>query len=310
MNDNQFLSCDIETVRIGEELPVSIYIYADFKFITYRSKGNELTRIDYDKLTQRKVKNLFIKQDDLKVFQEWSNKFKKEEQKEVALLPNIQIAREDAHRKMMDIFLSKHPDKIVAQTIEASKKMVLEVMKTPHVYQKLTGLQTYSKGTVDHSVNVSVLSIYLGMQIGYSHQVILEHLGTGALLHDIGKFQIKIEDGDSEKVIEEKMKDHPRVGRILLEKEGKLSEEVLNIVSQHHECHDGSGYPNRLKSTQIYDLARIVSIANVFDELVGSGKGTLQERQKYAMKKMENELYRKFDPIKLEKCLRVLKLGI
>lgn len=309
MNENKFSSFDIDELLIGETLPFPIYVYIDFKFITYRAKGNELTRLDYDRFAQKKLRYVFINENDIKTFQDWKDQHKTEESKNV-ILPNLKIAREDAHRKMMDIFQSKHPDKVVAEAIEVSKRLVHEVMKNPQVSRKLNSLQTYSKGTIDHSVNVSVLSTYLGMQIGYSHYSILEHLGIGALLHDIGKSLIKFEDSDSPSVIEEKLRNHPVIGRKILEKDGGMSEEVLRIVSEQHECHDGTGYPKKLKNNNIYDLARIVSIANNFDELVGNGKGTLQDRQKYAINQMENVLYAKFDPVKLKKCLKVLKLGI
>ena len=309
MNENKFSSYDIDELLIGETLPFPIYVYIDFKFITYRAKGNELTRLDYDRFTQKKLRHVFINQNDVKIFQDWKNKYNIEESKNV-ILPNLKVVREDAHRKMMDIFQSKHPDKVVAQAIEVSKRLVHEVMKNPHVSRQLNSLQTYSKGTIDHSVNVSVLSTYLGMQIGYSHSSILEHLGTGALLHDIGKSSIELEDSDPPSVIEEKLRNHPVIGRKILEKCGGISEEVLRIVSEQQEFHDGTGYPNNLKHNNIYDLARIVSISNNFDELVGNGKGTLQDRQRYAIDQMENVLYAKFDPVKLKKCLKVLKLGI
>jgi putative nucleotidyltransferase with HDIG domain len=309
MDKIQYNSCDLDEIQVGEPLPVSIYVHLNLKFITYRAKGDCFDRNDYDRFMQKKVRDLFIKRDDYPAFSAWSQKFK-EEEKENVILPNIQLVKADAHRKMMDIFHSKHPDKIVAQSIEVSKKLVLEVMKDPLVYHKINSLQSYSKGTVDHCVNVAVLSTYLGMKMGYSHHIILKHLGTGALLHDLGKGSIQTEDSDSPSMIEEKMKAHPLVGRKILEKNDDMPEEVLKIVEQHHECFDGSGYPHKIKGNNIYDLARIVAIANSFDELVGNGKGTLQQRQTYALGQLEYVICKKFDPSKLEKCLKILKLGI
>jgi putative nucleotidyltransferase with HDIG domain len=307
-NEIQFASFNIDDFMIGHPLPVSIFVYIDFKFITYRHKNVELDKNDFDRLTQRKIKQLFIKQAEIKIFQEWSNKFKEEQKSNLS--PKIQEVREDAHRKYFDIFNSNHPDKVVQKTLNVSKNLVLEIMKNPFNHRKLNTLQTYSKGTVDHSVNVSVLATYLGMQIGYTHQLILQHLGQGALLHDIGKSLISFSDNESKESIEKKLAVHPLLGRQLLEKEDQVPEEVLKIVEQHHENFDGSGFPNRLKRQEIYDLARIVAIANAFDELVGNGTGTLQDRHKFAIRTLDDKLYRKFDPVKLEKCLKILKLGI
>ena len=50
--------------------------------------------------------------------------------------------------------------------------------------------------------------------------------------------------------------------------------------------------------------------ANVFDELVSDGKGPLADRQKMAIARLDQELSHKFDPQKLDKALKILKLGL
>jgi HD-GYP domain-containing protein (c-di-GMP phosphodiesterase class II) len=82
------------------------------------------------------------------------------------------------------------------------------------------------------------------------------------------------------------------------------------IVAQHHEYDDGTGYPKKLRGKGIYDLARIVCIANVFDELVGEGSGTLVERQRSAIQQLDKILFKKFDPEKLSKAIKIFKLGV
>jgi putative nucleotidyltransferase with HDIG domain len=309
----RFVSCSLEEIIVGQPLPVNIYIYINFRFITYRIAGDALDRATYDRFEHGKLKNLFIREEDQKAFQEWSEKTF-EEIEDVgsgpAMASGLRDAREDAHRKTLDIFMSTHPDKVIEQTLGASKKLVDEVMKYPYAVQSLSQLQTYSKGTVDHSVNVSVLSVYLAMQMGYTHGLILQHVGMGALLHDLGKTQVQIEDGDKPDVVEEKLKGHPEIGLKILEAQQKVPNEVKMIVAQHHENFDGTGYPKKLRGNQIYDLSRIVSIANVFDELVADGSGTLPERQRAAVKQLDEVHYRRFDPQKLDKVLKILKLGV
>src|SRR5262249_32187219 len=140
-------------------------------------------------------------------------------------LKSFREAREDVHRKTMDIFLSEHPDRIVNQAISASKRLVNEVMAAPFATKSLSQLQTYSKGTVDHSVNVSVLSVYLALQMGYSHALILQHVGLGALLHDIGKTKVTWQDSDSKEETERKNKEHPALGLQLIDAQSNVSNE-------------------------------------------------------------------------------------
>jgi putative nucleotidyltransferase with HDIG domain len=308
----KFVTCNLEEIRVGEPLPVNLYLYINFRFITYRLAGDALDRDAYDRFEFKKVKNLFIMEHDSSAFAAWSRKHQEED----ALLPRTQQsqdfidAREDAHRKAMDIFQSGHPDKMIDQALSASKSLVNEVMKYPYAVNSLTQLQTYSKGTVDHSINVSILSVYLAMQMGYSHALILQHIGMGGLLHDIGKTKINFDDEDTPETTTAKMAAHPELGARMLESQQKVPNEVKMIVAQHHEAYDGTGFPKKLRGGVIYDLARIVSIANVFDELVADGQGNLVERQRAAVKQLDGTMYKKFDPQKLEKALKILKLGI
>jgi response regulator RpfG family c-di-GMP phosphodiesterase len=65
-----------------------------------------------------------------------------------------------------------------------------------------------------------------------------------------------------------------------------------------------------MRGKEIYDLAKIVAIANTFDELVSSDSGPLADRQKNAIAQLEGPLAHKFDPMKLQKALKVLTLGV
>ncbi len=306
----RFVSIDIQDIQVGESLPVPVYLYINFRFLTFRAEEDVIDRATFERLELKKVRNLFIRDSDRPKFLEWVQKWTAINAPPVPENKEFAKAREDVHRKVFDIFQSDHPEKMVTQVLESSKKLVDEVMKFPYAVQSLAQLQSYSRGTVDHSVNVSALAVYLAMQMGYSHQLILQHVGAGALMHDIGKTKVKVDDEDSDEVIANKMEEHPLLGEQLLDAQGKVPNEVKMIVAQHHEAHDGSGYPKRLRAGSIYDLARIVSIANVFDELVGDGSGTLLERQRKAIDQLDQNLYPKFDPQKLDKALKILKLGV
>jgi len=310
---DRYVSCTLDEILIGEALPGTVYLYMHFRFVTFRAEGDVIDTVTFDRLDFKKVKNLFILEKDRDKFSAWLGR----REAEIAAVPplpsenqSFKAVREDVKRKLHDIFQGNHPEKMVAESIELSKALVNEVMKFPYAVHSLAQLQSYSRGTVDHSINVSVLSVYLAMQMGYSHNLILQHVGTGALLHDIGKPKVPIEDDDTPEGMEKKMLEHPTMGLRLIESQANVPNEVKMIIAQHHECNDGTGYPKKLRGGQVYDLARIVSIANVFDELTGDATGTLHERQKHAIQQIDQVLYRKFDPQKLDKALKILKLGV
>jgi len=122
-----------------------------------------------------------------------------------------------------------------------------------------------------HSINVGLYSMAYGIKSGFPTENILE-LGLGGMLHDVG--QVKIDENIMKKPdrLNEKefslVKKHIQYGKNILEKLGCFSDNVLQIVDQHHENCDGSGYFEGIKGDQISAFAKICAIADIYDTLI------------------------------------------
>lgn len=305
-----FIPWSLEDIIPGEPLPAPCFLYLGERYIRYRHPGDAFDRMTYDRMLFKKVTQVYIREADEAAMRSWLSSFQNANTQDLPVSEEIKETRAELRRSVMDIFHSNHPNEIVTKTLKTSEKLVTELMKFPFASKPLQQLQTYSRGTVDHSVNVSVLSVYLAMNMGYSHVLILRHLACGALLHDLGKGKIEISDGEDPEAAEYKMRSHPELGFQILNEDESISKEVKMIVMQHHECHDGSGYPKGLRGKEIYDLAKIVSIANVFDSLVSEMKGPLDQRQKQALEQLSGPMAHQFDPSKLQKTIKILSLGV
>ena len=118
-----------------------------------------------------------------------------------------------------------------------------------------------------HSLNVAVLAMLLGRQLDLPDDEI-KLLGVGCLFHDIGK--IEIPDWVLHKTTpltraeQHLVQQHCQYGETIGHKLA-LPAEAIDIIMQHHEHFDGSGYPQRLRAEQIAPLARLVAIANTYD---------------------------------------------
>ncbi len=137
----------------------------------------------------------------------------------------------------------------------------------PENVVNLTSIKTIDDYTFEHSVNVCAISLILTREIT-DREDILASVGTGALLHDIGKLsvplQVLLKPGPLSSDEYEQVKQHTTAGHNLLKK--LLSDPIPSqLALRHHERIDGKGYPHRLRGSEIAPLTRLVSAADVFD---------------------------------------------
>jgi len=134
----------------------------------------------------------------------------------------------------------------------------------------LHALLEYDKSTYQHCMNVAVFSLMVGVHINLPLED-LTNLSLGALLHDVGKLSIPLDilnkpgklDDDEYSLI----KQHPFEGYRILSDAPEINAAIRQIVWQHHENWDGSGYPRHLKGRNSYRLARIVHACDVYEAL-------------------------------------------
>ena len=153
---------------------------------------------------------------------------------------------------------------------EVAEDIVDNVLSNKHVLLSLVDIKSMDNYTYSHCVNVAVISVILGISLNLPKKK-LTYLCIGALIHDIGKSFIPKEvlqkPGRLTPEEFEIIKYHSRYGYDFIKKFFDLSSHIKLIVLQHHERFDGLGYPNNLRGDKISYLARIVSIADVYDAL-------------------------------------------
>ena len=143
------------------------------------------------------------------------------------------------------------------------------MLKDKEVYSHLTEMLTYDGNVLRHSVNTAILGLLFGYYLEMSANDLLT-LGTGLLLHDVGKakidhYMIKKDMEELTKEEREQMRKHPDLGFILLSNSGNLSREACLIAKQHHEQYNGKGYPENLKGEEIHYYSRITRILDEFE---------------------------------------------
>jgi HD-GYP domain-containing protein (c-di-GMP phosphodiesterase class II) len=145
----------------------------------------------------------------------------------------------------------------------------LEAAISPGVRHLIEVTEQHDAYTAGHNHRVAVVAVQIGQHMGLSPEK-LRALAQGGIVHDLGKLNIPGEilnkpgklEADERALIET----HPMQGYNLAKRWGFMPEE-LDIIRYHHERWDGTGYPDKLAAEHIPLLARITSIADVYDAL-------------------------------------------
>jgi putative nucleotidyltransferase with HDIG domain len=135
----------------------------------------------------------------------------------------------------------------------------------------LAAIQNHHSRTYTHCLTVTAVAVGFGIQLGLG-RTDSERLAVAGLLHDIGKSQIPLDILEKPGALDEResliMRNHPALGFEMLRGTAGLPHDTHDMVLHHHEFLDGSGYPHGLQGSQISDLNRIMTIADVFGALV------------------------------------------
>lgn len=169
---------------------------------------------------------------------------------------------------MDDIRLGKSIDTPAAK--EAIGSCVDSVISNPDALLLLTRIKNKDEYTAEHSLNVAILTIALGRQIGFNKDKLME-VGMCGMLHDVGKIltpeQVLNKPGRLTREEMEEMKKHPVHGRdILLSSDGVIGP-ALDVAHGHHESLDGTGYPRGLTDNQLTLTTKMVAITDTFDAI-------------------------------------------
>jgi len=147
--------------------------------------------------------------------------------------------------------------------------LVDSVVRNPDALAWLTRLKERDEYSYDHSIEVCILALTFGRHLGLSQED-LQSLGTAALLQDIGKLNVPtdlLEKSEPLSEIELKIV-HKHVRHSVDILRGKLGSAILEIVANHHERFDGSGYPRGLKGDEINLLSTICGIVDTYNAMI------------------------------------------
>jgi cyclic di-GMP phosphodiesterase len=190
-----------------------------------------------------------------------------EQEKEKATVV-VQQANKIIHDVLINIQNGKDVEVGAIESI--SSQLVDSVFRNKDALVSLTRIKDKDNYTFQHSVSVCGLMVNFARALNYDKTTSVE-LAIGGMLHDIGKMRVpnevlckpgKLTD-DEFKIIQQ----HVVYSREMLADKFGVSSRGLDVVAQHHERVDGSGYPLGLKGDEISIFGKMSTIVDVYDAL-------------------------------------------
>lgn len=185
----------------------------------------------------------------------------------------------------------------MASSLAQAKKQQLNYFSlvVQAMVRSLEAKDPYTKG---HSDRVSEYSYKTALAMGFSQQQATS-LKEAALLHDIGKIGIHEDILNKKGPLSENEWDsvyqHPKVGEEIL-KPIFFDKQMLAVARSHHECFDGSGYPDKLKGEQINIFAQIVAVADAYDAMTSTRSYRPKMSQEEAIRRIKQASGSQFNP--------------
>lgn len=195
----------------------------------------------------------------------------------------------------------------ICKSVHLVQNMVDLILAKDTTLVGLSTIRDYDDYLFTHSVNVAILSIWLGQRIGLS-KLSLERLGLSGLFHDLGKLDIskgilnkpdKLLDKEFAELKKHTLNSVERIIRLRTSYEKKA--QILLAPFEHHLKFDLSGYPKSPRKTPQSLFSRIVAIADMYDAVTSPRvyRAAIWSPDK-ALGEMLKESNRSFDPVLLK----------
>ena len=216
--------------------------------------------------------------------------------KEGVIVGSVVTARDISERKVTEEKIKGYVNQLenaMHSTLQAIAKVV----------------EAHDPYTAGHEWRVGVLARDIAQEMGWSKEK-SDTLHLIGLVHDIGKMSIPSEilsKPTKLSAIEfELIKTHAEHGYQIL-KDVKFPLPIAEIIREHHERMDGSGYPQGLKGEEILIEARIIAVADVLEAMASNRPYRPPLGLKKALQEIEKYRVQQFDPEVVDAVLRLFR---
>ncbi|MGY3570803.1 HD-GYP domain-containing protein [Vibrio sp. SCSIO 43135] len=269
-NEHPFLFNSFK-VKDQEQIQLIKHLGIKHVYINPNQSDTQPLPPDHDKGTSESEEEVVI---DIEAQKMWDEKQRRIEELSAYRRRVIQCEKEfERSLARMRAVMNKirnRPEKAVDEAAALIDDIVDKLLGDNSVTLHLMNGKSEFEDIYFHSLNVSVIAMMIAKAKDYEAQKIKD-IAFAALFHDMGKIKVPAAIVRKQTPLTDPEKNylklHTKYGLDLANNMESFPDAAKLVIEQHHELNDGSGYPNGLKEDKINDLAKVVAVANAFDNL-------------------------------------------
>ncbi len=275
MDAKDFVSIRVSTLRGDLKIDFDAFVKVAGKHILYLRKGDSFEGQRLQRLKEKKLKKMYIRPDEEPAYRKYmsaniemaydNNSERTIETRAEIIQGAQQAATEDVlENPESEAFYSVAKDSSgrFAEFIKAEQKSLAAMLKIPNTDQSVS----------HHGVTVATIAVGLAEKLGFAESQSLNLLVLGSLIHDIEHqhhpVPLNIAPKDRTPEDQALYELHPYNGAMRIKDLKFYDKTVINIILQHEEFIDGSGFPKKTREEDLDPMSLVVGTANSYDRMV------------------------------------------
>lgn len=280
-DDDNFSKVCIDEFFSSQAVLFDVFIrLKENHYVKILHAGDQFSKDRIDRYKNEKgITHLYFKSSDRRKYINYYNHLsqKLNSKTEISASGKINLLRNVSEKYVAEVFTIGLKPQVIEQGKEVCENIYKMIENQGDLFQVLRTYQDFDPDAFTHAYLVTLFSGSIIKQFEWQSKIIIETTAMAGMFHDIGKMRLpkemlemRPEDMDEKMLGQYKM--HPILGLELVKDNVLINNSIKQIILQHHEAYDGTGFPNGLKRQKILMLANIVCLADDFVHIITKEK--------------------------------------
>jgi len=312
LTDENFSKIKIDEFYSAQAVLFDIYIKLnDDKYLKILHAGDSFSKERLDKYKiEKKIDSLYFHNSDRRKFIQYNNFLSKKlvANENVPAMNKVNMIKNVTEKYIEEAFTVGIKPQIIDQGKEVCETVFQLIESQNDLYTVLRSYQNFDPSAYSHSFLVTLYATAIIKQFEWQSKSTIETVAMSCMFHDIGKtlmprefLDLRPKDMTPEQIAQ--YQKHPELGYQILENNRQVNNVVKQIILQHHEAYDGSGFPFNKKGAKILTLSNIVCLADDFVHIMIDHK--LQPTEALRKILTDKEGVKKYNSVLVENFIKV-----